>query len=570
MAWHFTPPAAPLVVGALLMLTIAEIVRRRGAMRGGRALRLLCLAICVYVVGYALELGSSSPAEALRWLKLEYLGVAALPSLTLITALAFTGRERYLTPLNVALLFVIPSITWLLVLTNESHELIWRAIRIDTSLGFTRTSFVRGPWYTVHNTYYIQALLFLTLVVLWQALWAATGLFRRQLAVLIVAVVIPSLVHIVYLSTPWFVGLDPNPYALLLTATTLAWGMLESALLDLVPEAQERVFASLSDPVVVSDDRNRIVALNPAAASALGVTAASGIGRSVSEILPSLARLTEGHALGEAYAASFSLGAEGSERHFDARVTPLSPRRRQVGGRLIVLQDVTERRQLERLREALVNTLVHDLRNPLTVVSASLDLLAVDDPGASSTRELIEPARLATRRLLDLVSRLLEVHTLQGGRFPLERSPLRVEGLIAEAVEMQAPLARSRQQSLVVDVAPELPALSADRELLGRVLQNLIGNAIKFTGPGKIRIMARAEGPVLQVSVHDDGPGIPSELQGRLFREFARGNQAERGTGLGLAFCRGAVIAHGGTIAADSEPGRGTTVVFRLPLTPPS
>jgi PAS domain S-box-containing protein len=571
MNWHFTPPAAPLIVGAVLMLVIAEIVRRRGAMRGGREFRLLCLGTCVYVVGYALELGASDPADVMRWLKVEYFGVAMLPGLALVTALSFTGRSRYLTPLSVALLFVIPAITWLLVLTNESHQLIWRSIDLDTSLGFTRTTFRRGPWYTVHNNFYIQVVLILTLVVLWQGWRAATGLFRRQLTVLIVAVVIPVLVHAVYLSTPLFHGLDPNPYALLLTATTLAWGMLESALLDLVPEAQERVFASLADPIVVSDDRGRVVALNPAAESALGVAAATAIGRFVFDVLPAVARLTEGHPLEEAFRTSFSLGAEGSERHFEARVTPLSPRRGQVAGRLVVLQDVTERREVERLREDLVNTLVHDLRNPLTVVRASTDLLSIDESVGQRVHELIEPARLATRRLLDLVSRLLEVHTLQSGRLPLERSRVEMGALIGEAIEMQAPLARGKDQRLLVDVESGLPPLFVDRELVGRVLQNLIGNAIKFTGPGEIRIAARAiPGPALQVSVHDDGPGIPPDIQARLFREFARGKQSGRGTGLGLAFCHSAITAHGGSIVADGDPGRGTTLAFRLPTTPPS
>lgn len=572
MDWHFTPPAAPLIVGAVVMLVISEIVRRRGPMRGATPFRLMCYGTSVYVVGYALELGAGTQAAVLHWLKLEYLGVVTLPALTLLTALGFTGRVRYMTPLNLCLLFVVPAITWLLVLTNEQHQWIWRAIDIDTSLGFTRTTFVRGPWYVVYNTIFTNLMLALTLLVLWRAFLVAEGTFRRQVAVLTVAVAIPILVHSVYLATPWFAGLDPNPYALLLTATTLAWGMLESALLDLVPEAQEHVFASLADPVVVVDNRRRVVALNPAAETALGVAATQAIGRTVSQVLPALARLTEGHRLEESFQASFSLGGDGSERQFEARVTPLSPRRGQVGGRLVVLQDVTERRQVEKLREDLVNTLVHDLRNPLTVVRAATDLLSIDEKAGQRVRDLIEPARLATRRLLDLVSRLLEVHSLQSGRLPLERSRVHVEALIAEAVEMQAPLARGRDQRLAVAIEPGLPPLDVDRELLARVLQNLIGNAIKFTGAGEIRIAARAlDDGALQVSVHDDGPGIPHELQARLFREFARGSQAGRGTGLGLAFCHSAITAHGGSIHADSDPGRGTTLAFRLPVvTPPS
>ncbi len=568
MTWRFTPAAAPLIVGAVLMLVIAEIVRRRGPMRGAQGMRLLCFGICVYVVGYALELGSSNAADVARWLKVQYLGVVAVPALTLITALSFTGQHRYNTPLNVALQFVIPAITWLLALSNESHQWIWREIQVDTSLGFARTTFVRGPWYTVHNSYYTQVVLILTLLVLQRALRSTTGVFRRQLVVLIVALVVPIVVHAVYLVTPLFAGLDPNPYALLVTATMLAWGMLKSGLMDLVPEAQQRVIASLADPVVVSDGRNRVVAMNPAAESALDVSAAAAIGRFVPEALPALAPLTEGRALEAALLTSFSLGPEGSERHFDARVTPLSPGRG-VAGRLIVLHDVTERRHVESLRADLVRTLVHDLRNPLTVIRASVDLLAADGAASPRTQELVEPARLATQRLLDLASRLLEVQALQRGRVALERSPVDVAALIGEAVEMQEPLASAKGQRLVIAAAADLPPLLVDRELIGRVLQNLIGNAIKFTGPGEIRVAAhRADAESVAVRVEDQGPGIAPEVRDRLFGEFVRGNVADRGSGLGLAFCRGAIEAHGGSITADSEPCRGTSFEFRLPAAP--
>jgi NtrC-family two-component system sensor histidine kinase KinB len=347
--------------------------------------------------------------------------------------------------------------------------------------------------------------------------------------------------------------------------------MLETALLDLVPEAQERVFASLADPVVVSDQRGRIVGLNPAASRALGVEAEVVIGRNLDEALPALAGLGETASALATQRTTLRIPTSGGEREFEVQVSPLSARRHGIGGRLMVLHDVTERREVEKLRQDLVNTLVHDLRNPLTIVRASTDLLSIDERVPGHVRELVEPARLATRRLLDLVSRLLEVHTLQSGRVPLERSHVHLEALVAEAVEMQAPLARGKEQKLVADVEAALPTLFVDRELLSRVLQNLIGNAIKFTGPGEIRIAARSlPGLMVEVRVEDAGPGIPNEIKARLFREFARGSQPARGTGLGLAFCHGAITAHGGTIDARSDPSRGTTLAFRLPLTPPT
>ena len=117
------------------MLVIAEIVRRRGALRGATEFRLLCVAVAVYVAGYAVELGAPDIPGVMSALKVEYLGVAVVPGLTLLSVVALSGRSRDTSPLNVALLFAIPATTWLLVLTNESHQLVWRAIELDTSLG---------------------------------------------------------------------------------------------------------------------------------------------------------------------------------------------------------------------------------------------------------------------------------------------------------------------------------------------------------------------------------------------------------------------------------------------------
>jgi signal transduction histidine kinase len=124
----------------------------------------------------------------------------------------------------------------------------------------------------------------------------------------------------------------------------------------------------------------------------------------------------------------------------------------------------------------------------------------------------------------------------------------------------------------VSDVPSDLPEAWADRNLLGRVLDNLLGNAIKFTPPGGVvRVSAeRTQGENLRIRVRDTGRGVPAELRPRLFQKFAAGTQKERGSGLGLAFCRLVVEAHGGRIWLESEPGAGAVFVFTLPHRTPS
>ncbi|CAG0932299.1 two-component system, NarL family, sensor histidine kinase EvgS [Thermoflexales bacterium] len=238
-------------------------------------------------------------------------------------------------------------------------------------------------------------------------------------------------------------------------------------------------------------------------------------------------------------------------------------------GRLIVLRDVTEEHQLNAMREDLTSTMVHDLRNPATVVLGALELLEGEDL-TESQREITDVASQGGQRLLNLINAILDVNRLESGQMPLEREPVRLDIIAAEIVEMEQVLARDKQLTLENCVSSDLPLVSVDVELLRRVMQNLIGNAIKFTPPeGHIVIKAQLESanpPCLRVSIMDDGHGLAPELQARLFQKFVTGRVRGRGSGLGLAFCRLVMEAHGGRIWVESAPGQGATFHFTLPL----
>jgi PAS domain S-box-containing protein len=250
-------------------------------------------------------------------------------------------------------------------------------------------------------------------------------------------------------------------------------------------------------------------------------------------------------------------------------VTPL--------GRLLVLRDVTEERMLAKMRDDLTHTMVHDLRNPLTGISTALKLLdrKLEDVLTPAQHRLLEIADSSAQKMIDLVSAILDVSRLESGRMPISPVPVSLLELIPEVVDLESPLATAHDLDTEVDVKSDLPFAWADAELVGRVLQNLIGNAIKFTPAGG-RVVVRAQEcdqeiqgiafSFLCVSVKDTGIGIPLELQDNLFQKFVVGEQEASGSGLGLAFCKLAVEAHGGRIWVDSEPGEGATFTFTLPI----
>ena len=248
-------------------------------------------------------------------------------------------------------------------------------------------------------------------------------------------------------------------------------------------------------------------------------------------------------------------------------------------GRLIVLQDVTEARQLEKMRNDLTHTMVHDLRNPLTAIHSSLHLIEFAEGDFSPQQQwMLDVARNRSEGMLDLVNDILDVSQLESGRMPLERSPVSLENIIEETLQAQTPLAAGKNLDLDSNIPKSLPLPCADARLIERVLQNLVGNAIKFTPEGgQVYIKAHQPDeallsnqpgfdPVIQISVEDTGPGIPPELQSRLFQKFTTGRQVGSGSGLGLAFCKLAIEAHGGKIWVQSEPNEGTIFNFTLPV----
>jgi len=240
-------------------------------------------------------------------------------------------------------------------------------------------------------------------------------------------------------------------------------------------------------------------------------------------------------------------------------------------GRLLVLRDVTQERAVEELREDVTRMMVHDLRNPVGTVLTALEFLATDAANILSAEQqrTLQIARTGGQRMLELVNSILDVSQLESGQMSLNRVPLRLDQLIGETLQAQLPAATAKKLTVECDVSRTLPSAWADAELTRRVLQNLVGNAVKFTpSGGVIRVTARIEetGKLL-VSISDTGPGIPPAIQGRLFQKFVRGRQVGRGSGLGLAFCKLALEAHGGRIWVESTSGRGTIFTFSLPTT---
>ena len=226
--------------------------------------------------------------------------------------------------------------------------------------------------------------------------------------------------------------------------------------------------------------------------------------------------------------------------------------------------------ELEKLRDDMRNMIVHDLRTPLTSVIVGMEMVAGQGPLSDLQREVMNIATNGGRTLLAMINDLLDVEKMESGSSQLHYEPLTAETLIASAVEQVASLAAVERTSIVTAIGPASTIFEGDENKLSRTLVNLIANAVKFAGGGTVTVTADRGEELIRFAVRDTGAGIPAEAFERIFEKFGQANAHTRvGTGLGLAFCKLAVEAHGGRIQVESTPGVGSTFSFTIPLSAP-
>jgi PAS domain S-box-containing protein len=222
-----------------------------------------------------------------------------------------------------------------------------------------------------------------------------------------------------------------------------------------------------------------------------------------------------------------------------------------------------------RAREEVLGVVSHDLRGPLsTIVTTAVLLSETGRERREETRKWLDVIRRSADQMNTLIGDLLDVSSIEAGRFSVDPARHDLAALLADTCEQFAPLAEARGLSLVCDPSPGLPPVWFDERQLVRVLANLLGNALKFTPEGgTIHLGAAFVENEVRVSVSDTGPGVPAELLDRVFDRFWKGRQSDRrGAGLGLTIARGIVEAHGGRIWAESHEGAGSTFRFAIPL----
>jgi signal transduction histidine kinase len=262
---------------------------------------------------------------------------------------------------------------------------------------------------------------------------------------------------------------------------------------------------------------------------------------------------------------------DGEERYLDISAESLHDNEDNVIGVLGTMQDITERKEVEKLKDEFISTVSHELRTPLTSIRGSLGLvrgLATSDDMPEKITSLLEIAHNNTERLLHLINDILDISKIESGQLSLSYSRIQLQDFLEQAVINNQHYAEDVDIIFTDDVGDL--QIEADSERLMQIMNNLISNACKFSPKGsKVELGVKLANHGVEISVRDYGDGIPEKYQAKLFEKFTQADSSNtrnfNGTGLGLSITKALVEKHGGYIGFESEKGRGTRFYFVLP-----
>jgi len=356
--------------------------------------------------------------------------------------------------------------------------------------------------------------------------------------------------------------------SLLALAATAAAARANAELYQGVSHEQQRgeaILANVADGIVAVDRDGKVVLWNPAAERVTGVSQADALGKTPTEAL--------GRPLDAGGSGLLPIRRGSEEVWLSLSEAVMTDPAGAVAGRIYAFRDISAERSVEQMKSDFVSTVSHELRTPLTSIYGFAETLLRQDVlfGDEERSTFLRYIASESERLTAIVDRLLSVAQLDTGAMTVQLAETDVGAVVSEAVRSAEGADGENGHRFVVDLADEPLSAEADREKLGQVLAHLLDNAVRYSpAGGTVTVAARRSEDAVEVSVEDEGVGIPHAEQERIFRKFYRGDAASAGAvgagaaGLGLFIAEGLVTAMGGRIRVDSGEGRGSTFVLEL------
>jgi PAS domain S-box-containing protein len=558
---------------AALMVALILFQRKRTAIFW---FALMMTSSAIWAIAYSFELASSTLDRMLDFINIEYLGIGFLPALWILFVINFIEKRVWLTPYVLFLIFFFPTITLIMVWTNEYHHLHYISTAVDDSGPFPLLAIKPGLWYRVHTIYFYVLLAF-GMLLLGRYLRQSTDIYRKQTLIVLAGALIPWGTNFVYL-LGWrpLQHIDLTPYAFIVTSIIIAFGLLRYRLFDIVPFAREKLIEKLHEGMLVLDEHDRIIDLNAPVEKFLARYSNKVIGKKLSEVLGGQVSIQ--HLLLKKWQGreEITLPTDTGERIYEISGTPLYNEERRFVGTLLIMWDITSRKrttmqlqELNQIRNRMFSIIAHDLKGPM---NGLLGILQLAQSGVVSEEEIKGILPLLLKNV-DTTKALLD-NLLHWSKSQLEGEKINRELFdIKEVNNNNLRLFEKHLSEKGIELIDQIPAgmiVYADRDMIDLVLRNLISNAIKFCDTDDtITLSVSVNGEMACIEVADTGRGMSETIVKEVFGlavTSTSGTRNEKGTGLGLKLCKDFVQKNGGQIIVTSVAGEGSRFSFTLPV----
>ncbi|MCH7415653.1 ATP-binding protein [Belliella sp. R4-6] len=541
------------------------------------------LFVSTWSIAYGFELASTSLESMLFWIKIEYIGISLVPASWLWFCFKYSGLEKWQTKNVFFLISVIPLTTYIMVFTNEYHNMHYANVEVSFDGPFPLLKITPGFWYYVHTIYFYIALA-LGNIILFKRFKNTEPIFQNQTYVIIASGLFPWVINMMYLlGYRPFEHIDLTPYSFLFLYIIIGIGLLKFDLFDIKPIARDRVIYAMTTGIMVLDPKNRVIDFNPSMLRILGKPKKNLIGKSINTIFCDYEEIINRANAQKKCVIDLRMHFSFTQRNFNIKFIPLFNKQSIFSGLLLQFDDVTEEKnikeklmeqteelqKLNNLKDKLFSIISHDLKGPILGVRELIKLTA---DGTISQEEFINILPEVSKNM-DSVSLLLEnllawTSTQLKGEY-VDKKKFNLTNLINQQYLLFENLAKEKNIEFEIKVENDL-LVYADKHMIDLVIRNLISNALKFSNNGDlIAIQATQKENEVEVKIIDTGAGIAKENLEKLEKGLSfttTGLRNETGTGLGLILVRDYIKKNGGVLIIESELNQGSKFEFSLPL----
>lgn len=588
--FEFSLQLLPFIFSACLMAGLIGLLWRWRNRVAGFYMLMVGIAVEVWTVFFIFELAATNLDLKIVLANIEFLGIDSLPVYWLGLTLAYTGhyrRWRYF----VQGLLLVPVLNQIIIWTTHLHHLFRNKPYLDTTTAsFSILANDYSYWYYCVQVPFVMLIFLSTTVLLVRALRYASGLLRTQILYILVSTILPLLINFLYV-----LGLSPianvnlTTVAFTFSGSLVVWSLLRYRFLDFMPVARSAIMDTLPDAWLVLDQAGRVVDLNHVALDIIGSTKQKVLGQPATTLLAEKTELLK--CLEQATTNSeqdISWQQAGQAVHYALQINILKPDRGEASGKLLLLRDITQRKEaaaeLERAKElaevanrtksTFLAVMSHEIRTPMNGILGMTNLL-LDTPLNSEQEEYAQTILTSGEALLNILNDILDFSKIEADKVELEMQPLELREVLENCLDLVSTRTAAKNLELTSLVEESCPAfIQSDATRLRQILLNLLTNAVKFTEQGEISVvvsgekLAAGDDYELRFAIRDTGIGIAPEDRERLFQSFSQVDASTTrkygGTGLGLAISRRLAELMGGRIWVESQVGSGSTFYFTI------